>query len=143
MADIFHHFPIKAPARHVFEAVSTPAGLDTWWTKQSSGLPEEQTEYALNFGPGHDWRATVSRAVPEAEFELELTHAEEDWVGTRVGFVLEEHGGTTQVRFHHVGWTEATEHYRTSCYCWAMYLRLLKRYLEQGEIVSYEGRLDA
>jgi uncharacterized protein YndB with AHSA1/START domain len=30
-----------------------------------------------------------------------------------------------------------------SCYCWAMYLRVLRRYLEHGERVPYEGRLDA
>ena len=39
MADIFHHFPIKAPRGQVFRAVSSPAGLDTWWTKGSSGEP--------------------------------------------------------------------------------------------------------
>ncbi len=143
MADIFHHFPIKAPLRQVFQAVSSPAGLDAWWTKGSSGEPEEQSEYMLNFGPEHGWRAVVSRLVPDTEFELELTRAQEDWVGTRVGFALEEKDGTTQVRFHHAGWPEANEHYRVSCYCWAMYLRLLKRYVEQGEIVPYEGRLDA
>ena len=143
MADIFHHFPIKAPLRQVFQAVSSPAGLDTWWTKGSSGEPEEQSEYALNFGPGHDWRAVVSRSVPDTEFELELTRAQEDWVGTRVGFALEEQDDTTQVRFHHVGWPEANEHYHGSCYCWAMHLRLLKRYVEHGEIVPYESRLEA
>ncbi|MCH8956850.1 SRPBCC domain-containing protein, partial [candidate division KSB1 bacterium] len=37
---------------------------------------------------------------------------------------------------------EANEHYRVSCYCWAMYLRLLKRYVEHGETVPYEDRLD-
>ena len=31
---------------------------------------------------------------------------------------------------------------RTSCYCWVMYLRILKRYVEHGEMVPYERRLD-
>jgi len=30
-----------------------------------------------------------------------------------------------------------------SCYCWAMYLRIMRRYLEHGESVPYERRLDA
>ena len=54
-----------------------------------------------------------------------------------------EKDGVTQVRFHHVGWPEPSEHYRISCFCWAMYLRLLKRYVEKGERVPYEARLDA
>ena len=142
MADIFHHFPIAAPQQKVFEAVSTPKGLDVWWTKRSSGEPGEGAEYKLSFGPGNDWQAVVSRCVPDTEFELELTSAQEDWQGTRVGFQLDEKEGVTEVQFHHLGWPEDNEHYRISCYCWAMNLRLLKRYVEHGEVVPYEDRLD-
>ncbi len=142
MADIFHHFLIKAPQQKVFEAVSTPKGLDVWWTKRSSGEPGEGAEYKLSFGAGYDWQAVVSRFIPDTEFELELTSAQEDWQGTRVGFQLDEKEGVTEVRFHHLGWPEDNEHYRISCYCWAMNLRLLKRYVEHGEVVPYEDRLD-
>ena len=31
----------------------------------------------------------------------------------------------------------------TSTFCWAMYLRLLKRFVEAGEVVPYAERLDA
>jgi hypothetical protein len=50
-------------------------------------------------------------------------------------------GHAAQVRFHHLGWPEANEHYRISCFCWAMYLRIMKRNLEYGETVPYERRL--
>jgi len=143
MADIFHHFPINASAQQVFQAVSTPAGLDTWWTERSAGRPEEGAAYQLWFGPEYDWRAVVSCCVPNREFELELTSAQVDWRGTRVGFLLDEREGVTQVRFHHTGWPESNEHYRISCFCWAMYLRLLRRYVEYGEVVRYANRLDA
>lgn len=143
MPDVFQDFPIKAPVRRVFDAVATPAGLDAWWTKSASGRPEEGAEYKLGFGPGFEWRARVIRCIPNEEFELELTEADGDWQGTRMGFLLDENDGATQVRFHHTGWPVANEHYRVSCYCWAMYLRLLRRYVEHGEIVEYEVRLDA
>lgn len=141
MPDIFHDFIIKASAQKVFQAVSTPQGLDAWWTKRSSGEPQVGAEYLLGFGPGYDWRAVVSRCVPGAEFELEMTQAHADWQGTRVALDLEQKEGFTQVRFLHSGWP-ANEHYRVSCYCWAMYLRILKRYVEHGETVPYEQRLD-
>jgi uncharacterized protein YndB with AHSA1/START domain len=143
MPDIVHHFPIKASADLVFQAISTPAGLDTWWTKRASGEPKEGAEYELWFGSDHDWRAIVSRCAPPTQFELELTSAHEDWQGTRLGFGLEEMDGLTQVRFHHTGWPQLNDHYQVSCYCWAMYLRLLRRYVEMGEIVPYEDRLNA
>jgi hypothetical protein len=35
------------------------------------------------------------------------------------------------------------EHYRISTFCWAMYLRLMKKAIETGEVVPYAVRLDA
>lgn len=143
MPDILHDFPIEVAPSRVFHAVSAPADLDQWWTVKSVGEPRLGAEYELWFGPQYDWRAKVTRCVPGAEFELELTRADKEWLGTKVGFRLQGRGGATQVRFHHTGWPDETEHYRVSCYCWAMYLRVLRRYLEHGERVPYERRLDA
>jgi uncharacterized protein YndB with AHSA1/START domain len=142
MPDIYHDLPIKAPIDRVLRAVSTPEGLDTWWTKSSSGEPKVGAEYELSFGPEYLWRARVTRCVPSTEFELELTTADSDWIGTRVGFRLESRDDATWLRFSHTGWPSLNEHYRISCNCWAMYLRVLRRSLEFGESVPYEGRLD-
>ncbi len=78
MADIFHHFTINSSIEKVFVGISTPNGLDKWWTKYSTGNP---------------------------------------------------------------GLDEKYEHYKISCYCWAMYLRVIKRFIEYGEEVPYEKRL--
>jgi uncharacterized protein YndB with AHSA1/START domain len=142
MPDIFHDLTIKAPPARVFQAVSTPAGLDQWWTKRSAGAPSVGAAYELWFGPEFDWRARVTKASAPEAFELELVGAAQDWQGTRVGFRLEGGEAATHLRFYHVGWPKLNEHYRVSCYCWAMYLRVLKRHLEHGESVPYEKRLD-
>lgn len=142
MPDILHDFLIKANRNRVFRTVSAPAEIDHWWTARSAGEPRLGAEYELWFGPEYDWRAKVTKCKPDDEFELEVTRADKEWIGTRVGFRLEGEGGTTQVRFHHLGWPAVTEHYRISCFCWAMYLRVLRRYLEHGESVPYERRLD-
>jgi uncharacterized protein YndB with AHSA1/START domain len=139
--DILHDFPIKAPLDRVFRAVSTPQGLDTWWTKRSAGRPQLGAEYELGFGPEYEWRARVTRCVPDAEFELEMVRA--DRHGTRVTPRLEPRDGATWVRFSHTGLPAQNEHYRISFNCWAMYLRILRRSLERGESVTYEDRLDA
>jgi uncharacterized protein YndB with AHSA1/START domain len=140
MADIFHNFPIEASRTKVFSAVSTPVGLAAWWTKQSSGEPMLGAEYELWFGPDYDWRAVVAKCVPDTEFELELTRSMEDWQATRVGFHLKENNGVTHVSFYHTGWPEVNDHFRGSNFCWALYLRLLKRYVEHGEVIPYEDR---
>jgi uncharacterized protein YndB with AHSA1/START domain len=142
MADIVQDFPIKTPPDRVYQAVTTPAELDRWWTKRSSGTPVEGATYELWFGPQYDWRAEVARSVPGEAFELRMLVADGDWLGTRVEFRLEHRGGMTWVRFSHTGWPSPNEHYRVSCHCWALYLRILRRYLEHDELVPYEDRLD-
>jgi uncharacterized protein YndB with AHSA1/START domain len=143
VADILQEMTIKATPQRVFEMFATPEGLDRWWTKSSSGQPKQDAEYRLFFGPDYDWRAKVSRCVPSSAFELLLTNAHEDWAGTRVGCELAPDGDVaTRVRFYHTGWPKQNEHWRVSCYCWAAYLRLLRRYLEHGEFIPYEQRLD-
>jgi uncharacterized protein YndB with AHSA1/START domain len=142
VADIFHDFPIRAPLDRVFRAVTTPEGLDTWWTKRSAGSPREGAEYELWFGPDYDWRGRVTRYAPDSEVEFEMVRADGDWLGTRVGLHLESRDNATWVRFHHTGWPSPNEHYRISCTCWAMYLRILRRHLEHGESVPYEDRLE-
>jgi uncharacterized protein YndB with AHSA1/START domain len=142
MPDIFHDFPIKATPHRVYEAISTPQGLDAWWTKRSAGAATEGSEWQLWFGPKFDWRARVTRAAAQAEFELQLTTADPDWIGTRVGFHIQPAAAGSQVKFFHTGWPTPNEHWRVSCYCWAMYLRILRRWVEHGETVPYEQRLD-
>jgi uncharacterized protein YndB with AHSA1/START domain len=143
MPDILHDFPLKAPIDRVYRAVTSPEGLDAWWTKRSAGRPEPGAEYQLWFEPEHDWRAAVTRCAPPTEFEVEMVKADADWLRTRVGFRLEERGASTWVRFAHTGWRSVNEHFRISSCCWALYLRILRRALEHGESVAYENRLDA
>lgn len=142
MADIRHSFPVAAPADDVFRAVSSPAGLNAWWTLDSEGAPEADGRYRLGFGPGYDWTGVVTACEAGRLIEWRIEDAVPDWEGTRVGFALEEVEGKTQVRFHHTGWPEANAHFETSCYCWAMYLRIMKRWVEFGEVVPYADRLE-
>ncbi len=144
MADIIHEFFVKNSREHVYEMFATPDGLNRWWTKEASGEPRVGAEFRLFFGPKYDWKARVTRCVPGSEFELQVTQADEDWKGTRVGCRLAaEKEGVTRVHFYHIGWPQQNEHWRISNYCWAIYLRLLRRYLEHGDSVAYEKRLDA
>ena len=143
MANILHEFTISAPPERIFECMTTPAGLDQWWTHYSSGKAEVDALYTLGFGPEYDWEARVTKCAKDAEFELELIEASDEWIGTRVGFHLASLGDHTRVSFHHSGWKAETSHFGTSSFCWAMYLRLLRRYIENGESVPYDDRLEA
>ncbi len=140
MADILYDFPVAAPAGKVYAAVSTADGLNAWWTLTAE---VDGPNYALGFGPEYAWQAEVTEREEGAAFVLAMTVADDDWRGTRVGFRFAERDGVTAVRFAHTGWPAVNGHYRTSAYCWAMYLRLLKKYCETGEVVGYPDRLEA
>lgn len=142
MADILHEFPINASGEAVFAALTTTEGLDAWWTKSSSAEPWVGGIYGLYFGGGHDWRGEVVRFEPGRAFELKMFHCDQDWNGTAVCFELEP-GDRTIVRFQHLGWADANQHFRISSFCWALYLRLLAKYVETGAIVPYEERQSA
>jgi hypothetical protein len=62
-------------------------------------------------------------------------------MGKKVGFILITRQGNTEVNFYHTGSPQKNEHFKISIYCWAMYLRILKRYVEFGEQVPYEKHL--
>ena len=141
MSDILQSFPINAPASKVFGGISSPEGLDQWWTRSSKAEPRVGGTYSLDFGPQYIWKAVVTKYSPDRELEWQFTEADADWLGTRIGFVLGDKGNRTDVEFYHTGWAEPNAHYRISTYCWAMYLRILKRWLEFGEQVPYEKRL--
>ena len=141
MPDIFHSFPVEDTPDKVFDGISTAGGLDNWWTEHSEGRQESGATYTLDFGPGYIWKAVVTKFDLNKSFELQMTGADADWLGTKVGFLLKPKNSFTEVEFYHTGWPESNEHYRISSYCWAMYLRILKRYIEFREKVPYGKRL--
>jgi uncharacterized protein YndB with AHSA1/START domain len=143
MADIQLSFPIFRDARTVFASMTAPAGLDAWWTRDSVGVPALGARYEFGFGPEVRWTGEVTLCDAPQRFEWTMRHADADWLGTRVGFTLEPFDGGVRVTFYHRGWPVENAHFRTSCYCWATYLRILKRHLEHGERVAYEERDNA
>ena len=143
MPDIAYDFPVHAPAREVFARFATPAGLDAWWTLRASGVASLGEPWQLDFGPGFDWRARVTACEPPTRFEFTLTASMDDWLGTRVLVALEERDGVTMVHFRHAGWAAESDHFRVSAFCWAMYLRHMRRHAESGIVVPYAERLDA
>lgn len=143
MPDICHQFQIKAPISDVCGAISTPEGLDSWWTLSSEGKPAVGEAYRFFFSKQFDWKAEVVRCSENELIEWRFSDAEPDWTGTRLVISLSEKEGLTWIDFRHLEWKSAGDHYRHTSFCWAMYLRLLKRYVERGEVVAYEARNEA
>jgi uncharacterized protein YndB with AHSA1/START domain len=141
--DIKHDVTVGAEPARVFDAVTVPALLDSWWSLGCSGEPVQGGGYVFDFGGGCVWRARVAELVRDSFVEYRMTEAADDWMGTSLKFVIEPANGMTLLRFSHEGWEAQSDHFRRTSFCWALYLRLLRRFAETGETVEYERRYDA
>jgi uncharacterized protein YndB with AHSA1/START domain len=100
------------------------------------------SEFEPDFGPEYSWRARVVAVEAPHRFVLEMTTADAEWTGTLVAFELEETTDATRLTFRHVGWRAMTDHCAKTSHCWAMYLRILRRYIEDGDTVPFRHRLE-
>jgi len=137
---IYHDLTIGVPSEAVFTAVTSPEGLNSWWTQRAAGQPKVGANYQFYFGPEYDWRAKVIRYQPQQLIYFEMGRSDEDWEGTQLRFQVIPKDGNTLTRFEHVGWTSNNDHFRRTSYCWAIYLKGLKRYLEEGIVLPFEER---
>ncbi|MBD0823849.1 SRPBCC family protein [Aestuariibaculum marinum] len=138
--NIYHNLFIKASQEAVFNAVSIPEHLDNWWSLKSSGTPELGVEYNLNFTDEYNWFCKVSKLELNKLIAFKMTVSDKDWDPTTFQFELEPHNEGTMLKFSHVNWPEANDHFKYSSFCWAMLLSGLKNYLEKGLVIPFEER---
>lgn len=143
MPEILQDLFVNASPEKVFSAIATVEGLNSWWTKTCEGVVGPDEEFVLGFGHEYQWSARVVRIETGHGFEIEFTAADSDWTGTHVAFDIDRDGDGSRVMFRHSGWRAANEHFRISSHCWALYLRLMRRYVEHGDVIPYEDRLAA
>lgn len=140
MYNIYHDVIIQAPAKQIFDAVSTAEGLANWWTLKSDGQAQIGAAYQFYFAPEYDWRAKVTALISPRFIEYTLVHADADWTGTVLGFMINSEEDSCTLSFSHEGWATNNAHFRRTSYCWAQYLRCLKDFIEQGEVLPYPER---
>jgi uncharacterized protein YndB with AHSA1/START domain len=90
MADIERQFPIARDVQTVFAAMTTPAGLNAWWTQGCEGAPSIGAWYAFDFGLNAPCAGVVSKCEAPHAFEWTMEASDVDWRGSRVGFTLIE-----------------------------------------------------
>ena len=128
---ICHDIDMRAFAEDIYFLISTPEGLNKWWTVRSEGILAQNEEYQFYFSDEYDWKGEILEFTPNESISYFMTQADSDWKGTMLSFELihkEDHYYT--LRFEHRNWKEINSHFRRTSYCWALYLNTLK---EQAE----------
>jgi uncharacterized protein YndB with AHSA1/START domain len=133
MADIRHRVAIEAPARAVYEAIATPEGVATWWTRDTRGESTEGGD--IEFWFGGDEPSAVMQLVeltPPRRVAWRCDQGPAEWLGTTQTFDVREENGEAVVMFTHAGWEEPVEFMHHCSTRWGYFLLSLKHQLEQA-----------
>lgn len=133
MHDIVHELDIQASPERVFEAVTSPAALESWWVASVSGQAGPGGELRLAFEGGPVVRLEVDTVEPPELAHLTCVDGPEEWPGTQLAFRIEARDGGTVLRFWHGGWEYEDGTLPRASFQWALTLDSLRRYLETGQ----------
>lgn len=137
---IYHDVEIITSPDHLFHTITSAEGLEKWWPLHAVGIPAIGEEYSFYFSPEYDWRAKVIDCEANKFIEWKMIVADDDWQDTKLRFSIIERDHACILRFEHRSWGDINDHFRRTSYCWALYLRCLKDYIERSVILSYNKR---
>lgn len=141
MHDIVHELTIAVSPERVYEAVTTRAGLSSWWTANVTATGEIDSEATFGFDDGASvLTMRIDLLEPPELVHWVCTSGPDEWVGTKVAFRIEgidknddgEPDGGTLLRFWHGEWEFEDGLLPRCSFEWAMYLDSLRRYLQSG-----------
>lgn len=96
---------ISAPVERVWAALTTPAGLASWWAPGDI-RPEVGHRFTLDMGNFGIQQCEVLAAAPQ---ELISYTFGEGSLNTTITWRLTNHGGETHVDFEHAGFDTTTD----------------------------------
>ncbi len=133
MPDILHKVGIKASSpADVYRTLTTIDGLSGWWTTDTRGQSTVGGALQFRFGTG-GFDMKVLELRPDRRILWQVIDGPGEWIGTKIGFDLEERDGWTIVLFKHEGWKEPVEFMHHCSTKWAVFLLSLKSLLESGK----------
>ena len=133
---------LEAPATKVYEALTTSAGIQSWWTETCEIGTTEGGHSTFRFG---DTSKTmrIERLVPATEvrwrcidssIDLEDGSISSEWIGTEFLFQLKPLSDqTTALHFQHIGLLPKLDCYSECFRGWTRFLSSLKQYVETGK----------
>jgi uncharacterized protein YndB with AHSA1/START domain len=136
MPDILHLLTIQAPPEKVYQALTTPAGIRSWWTREAEleAWIGGRGEFRFYGGKGvTEVRVEVLEPPLRVGWRVTAANAPGGWEGTTITFDLAEKDGGTLLSFAQRGFARADEGFALVTTGWAYYLVSLQQYLERGK----------
>ena len=131
MPGLLHEISIQAPAAKVYEALTTSAGLQSWWTTDAVAEPRvgAVAEFGF-FGRKVVFQMRIDELTPARRIVWQCIGGPDEWPQTRVIWELTEQDGETRVCFDQTGWPNSEGHFRPANSTWGALIFRLKDYVE-------------
>jgi uncharacterized protein YndB with AHSA1/START domain len=143
---------INAPRSRIYQALTTAAGLQAWWTEDCAIEQDIGARSTFNFGETFKIMR-IAGLTTDAEVRWTCTNSHitapglkrpDEWIGTEIVFRLTPHGAAnenTLLQFEHIGLSPALECYALCSSAWHQFLGSLKQYVETGTGQPYMNTL--
>ncbi|MDQ2834131.1 MAG: SRPBCC domain-containing protein [Acidobacteriota bacterium] len=136
MPDILHLLKIKAAPEQLYQALTTPAGIHRWWTRDADLDTRLRGHGEFRFpayGPPYATNVTIDDLLPPHRVAWTVTSSfRPEWNGTTITFDLRAEADLTVLFFAHRGFPKPDENYALCNTGWAYYLVSLQQYLQTG-----------
>jgi uncharacterized protein YndB with AHSA1/START domain len=132
MVDILHRIGVIDSSPDVaYAALTTLAGLSSWWASDTTGSVDVGGVIKFRFVPG-GFDMKVAELAPSKRVVWQVVEGPAEWIGTTVNWEITQDGAYTVVLFSHLGWKAPVEFMHHCSTKWAMYLMSLKSLIETG-----------
>ncbi len=140
MPDILHRVAIHVSPEQVYHALTMPAGLAAWWTRDVTAEPTVGSVALFGFNRREVvFRMFVQELVEASRVGWHCLGGHPEWKDTEITFVLSPVVEGTVLDFAHRGWKSCEGIFAVCNFDWARYLASLKTYLETGAGAPHPG----
>ncbi len=133
MTTINHRVGIQTTPEKIYAALTTNAGLSSWWTSDTTGAGKIGSIIKFRFGEaGPDFQVAELIKNELVRWQHSGTMPEA-WMGTEIVFELKPENGQTFVNFSHANWKAPSDFMAHCSTKWAVFMLSLKDALETGK----------
>jgi uncharacterized protein YndB with AHSA1/START domain len=134
MVDLHHSVPVAASPDRVYAAVATQAGMQGWWTRDTTMIPQPGGKADFGF----DKRSALFHMViddlrPNRGIRMTCSGDHPEWAGTTLEWTIAETPEGSVLKFEHRGWREVTDFCASCNSMWGNLMFRLKAFVETGK----------
>src|ERR1700730_15404741 len=110
MTDFFHNVPVNAAPEKVYAAIATQAGMQGWWTRDTTMTAKVgcKAEFGFDYR-GMAIRMTVDGRKPNRSLRLRCSGDHPEGASNTLELRVEPTPDVSVLKFIHRGWRETTD----------------------------------